>query len=196
MSGHLIIQISGKMGSGKTTLGKAIEKVLLRHQSIAVVQLTYATELYRMHDFCLGVLKDAGVQNLPKKDGNLLQLLGTEWGRQNVSEDVWVILLKRQIQKFVEMKNWAKKTVFVISDCRFRNEFDAFPDALTIRLVADRETRKIRCESWRERDNHPSETDLDEYSFQKKFKMYFETSKAENTPEHMAELIAHQILTK
>lgn len=192
MSKIKIVLISGKMGSGKSTLAKTLETILTRLPSICVVQLAYADALYEMHDFCLTKLRDAGIEGLQPKYGELLQDIGT-WGRK-IDPDVWVKLLRQKMVKHAEMKNWAKQMVFIISDVRFKNEFDAFPEALSVRLVADRETRKMRCHSWRDRENHPSEVDLDDYSFQKKFKMYFETSKPENTPEHMAELIAHEIL--
>jgi len=51
----------------------------------------------------------------------MLQTLGTEWARFNVGEDIWARLAFDRI-------NQAKYDKFVISDCRFRNEYTYFVD--------------------------------------------------------------------
>jgi hypothetical protein len=186
--------ISGKQGSGKTTLAKEIGVVLSRHKSVVTIQMVFAEPLYQMHNFCLGILEDAGIKRNIVKDGRLLQLLGTEWGRETVDPDIWVKIAKARMEKQVKMKDWASLIVFVISDCRFKNEFDLFPEALTVRLTADRATRKQRCEQWRETDNHVSETDLDDYENEDKFDMGFCTAEELCSPNHMAELIAAEVL--
>jgi hypothetical protein len=65
--------------------------------------------------------------------------------------------------------------LFIVSDCRFRNEFDGFPDAFKVRLECDRDIRKSRCSQWRENDTHISETDLDGYAEEGKFDCVIDT---------------------
>jgi hypothetical protein len=84
--------------------------------------------------------------------------------------------------------------VFIVADCRFQNEFDAFPEALRVRLTASEDVRRTRTNSWRENTSHPSEIDLDGYEAEGKFDLVFDTSTAErNTPEHCAEMILAQL---
>jgi hypothetical protein len=113
-----------------------------------------------MHE---AIRKIAGDYNIPfgLKEGRLLQLLGTEWGRACKGKDVWVNACRSQVNLCREPKSWV-----IIDDMRFRNEFHAFSgaDVVRIRLVAPTEVRRIRCSAWRATDTHPSETDLDDPS--------------------------------
>ena len=59
--------------------------------------------------------------------------------------------------------------LITIDDCRFENEFHAFPDALRVRLTCDKAVRKERCSEWRENDKHLSETSLDGFSKENMF---------------------------
>jgi hypothetical protein len=63
----------------------------------------------------------------------------------------------------------------VIGDCRFENEFDAFPHALRVRLGCPEEVRKSRCSMWRENTQHPSEIGLDKYAKEGWFDLYLHT---------------------
>lgn len=159
------VLISGKQGSGKSTT-KDVLKAALTARGYRVYDYKFAGPLYRMHDAVLGVLKELGIPNIPTKDGRLLQLLGTEWGRQTHGENIWVNCAQGAF-KFAEadLKENSDKErgVFLIDDLRFKNEFSAFGEAgLKFRLEADRDSRKGRTESWRETDTHQSETDLDD----------------------------------
>ena len=75
-----------------------------------------------------------------------------------------------------------------MDDCRFKNEFNAIPEALRIRLQCPRVVRRIRCTAWRDNEDHPSETDLDSYVDQNKFDLVFETDKM--IPETQVEIIS------
>ena len=57
-----------------------------------------------------------------------------------------------------------ERSVVLIDDMRFPNEFDAFMGSgvLRIRLECDEEVRKERCSMWRENTQHPSEISLDD----------------------------------
>lgn len=158
-----IVLISGKQGSGKSTLANAIQSHWIQNAYGVCEHFCFAQPLYDMHNLCLNYLKkEAGIDR-GNKDGVLLQLLGTEWGRKTVDENIWVNIMKHKIS--VLEREHRHNPVVVISDCRFKNELEAFPQALKVRLECDRDVRKGRAHSWRDSENHPSETDLDGAAF-------------------------------
>lgn len=162
-----IIVISGKQGSGKSTLSKNL------CEALRGVNFKFAGCIYEMHNLCLPILKAYGV--VPKtmdKDGELLQILGTEYGRNKRGADVWVKATQWRIADFSKNfpDHWA-----IIDDARFENEFDAFPHAWRLRLEASRDVRKRRADYWREADDHPSEIALDKYAADGKFDLTVHT---------------------
>jgi broad-specificity NMP kinase len=185
---HKVIMISGKQGSGKTTLGHALAKEfsLSGHQ---VVGLTFASTIYQIHDYALALMEDKGLKLDSVKDGDLLQFLGTEWGREKFGENVWADCLKGDVKNYCE-KFPNKNIVFLVSDCRFENEFNAVEDALTVRLECSREVRKSRCEMWRENDKHRSETDLDSHAMRGMFDITLNTEF--DTVEHCVDAIINE----
>lgn len=195
MNNHKIILISGAQGSGKTTLADTLAKRLRSSKGFYPYQELFAGPIYEMHDFCRNILRENGVTPPHEiKDGNLLQLLGTEWGRNTIGENIWAEVLKGKIERTQKRLNVKEGTlIFIVSDCRFRNEFDAFPEALRVRLSCNRDVRKKRVSMWRENERHLSEIDLDGYALNGQFDLNFDSEF--ETPEHMAELI-HASLVK
>ena len=169
-----VLLLSGKQGSGKTTIAKTITKLWFDRKGKMVVEVPFAQTLYEMHDFLLSLMDTYGFKRDIVKDGPLLQFLGTDWGRKNFGENVWIDILKKKIANLETKYDWADLLV-IVPDCRFKNEFDAFPNALRIRLECDRELRKKRCSAWRENENHASEIDLDEYVKLRKFDDTYDT---------------------
>lgn len=157
------VLLSGKQGSGKTTIAGGIILEFTKKKNWYAHNIFFAEPLYDMHNFCWGLLKDNGIKMPFKKDGYLLQMLGTEWGRNTVSENLWVDLLKKRREKIIE-RSYAgtERKLFVVSDCRFPNEVTL--DAIKVRLECPAPVRKARAEMWRETEDHPSETALDNYT--------------------------------
>jgi hypothetical protein len=50
---------------------------------------------------------------------SLMQMIGTEWGRERIAQDVWIKAWLRQVAKVPE------GTPVVVDDCRFPNEAEA-----------------------------------------------------------------------
>lgn len=170
---NIIVLISGKMGSGKSTLAQDLAAIFTP-KGYGYLRLRFAEGLYRLHDACLPILKELGI--IPEstdKEGDLLQIIGTEYGRNKKGENVWVDIVRKQVDRASWLENPA---LITIEDARFPNEFDAFPDAFRVRLEAPAEVRKARCHSWRENQNHPSEVGLDAYAAAGKFDLVIDTS--------------------
>jgi len=183
-----IVLISGKQGSGKTTLQKALCASWAMRYSKPAFAMNFADILYEMHDAVLSVFHKYHPPRNIAKDGPLLQLLGTEWGRNTIHTDIWVKCLKSKIEKTGVTY---PEGLFVIGDARFENEFDTFPEALRVRLVCDEDVRKQRCSMWRENVNHPSEIGLDKYATDGRFDLYYATEI--ESVEHVVELILAQL---
>lgn len=181
-----LVLISGKQGSGKSSLARDLGRVFM-DMGVEWERLFFAKPLYDIHDACLPVMKKYGI--IPQdtvKEGPLLQLLGTEWGRKTRGENVWVDIVRRQVDALK-----GSNCFVTIEDARFENEFDAFPDALRIRLDAPEEIRKARAESWRENTQHQSEIALDNYHALGKFDMTLDTSGRYTKKENLIYVLKH-----
>lgn len=176
-----LILISGKQGSGKTTLQHLLAQKLGRE----AVTLNFADVIYEIHNFALETLSDYDVK-VPKKDGKLLQLLGTEWGRKTLGENIWCAIVRNRLDLI-------EPEFAVIGDCRFENEFNYFPEALRVRLQAPTEVRKARCDAWRDTDQHPSEIDLDKYAADGRFDLTLPTDIM--SPEECCEKVTKTLIT-
>lgn len=200
-----ILIISGKQGSGKTTLTENIVRRLFMGSRIRTREVMFAETIKRVHDYGRGLITDAFEgQDMPDyireyfartavKDGDWLQDLGTKWGRQGIGQQVWVDVARAKMLKFAKNEGALYEHVlFIPSDCRFENEFDAFPEALSVRLNCREEVRKARSSYWRENTSHPSEVGLDDYDRKGKFDMYFNTEL--ESVAQITELVIAQIL--
>lgn len=105
---------------------------------------------------------------LKDKMRTVLQKLGTEIGRDTWAQDNWVwnALLKT---RNIEAASGSFYEGIVITDLRFRNEFDALEKEgfLLVNLVAPEEFHRIKRGT--PAYDHPSERDLDAYIAAEKF---------------------------
>lgn len=193
-----IVGLRGKQGAGKTSLMKALRKSINAKPGWRAEPLTFAEPLYQIHDFARGVLRQNGFPPPPGKeikDGPFLQFIGTDWGRKEYQDDIWIQILLNRIRTETDRigkGNAPEHLVFIVSDMRFKNEFHALEDGLRVNLEASEACRKPRCEMWRENTQHPSEIDLDEYAAIGLFDLTIDT---ENYPvDHAVNLVMAQLL--
>lgn len=188
-----VILISGAQKSGKDTLKDAVINIIDKRSGFQKFQphkVTFAEEIYFIHDELRSHMKGHGLKSVHEtKDRKLLQFLGTEFGRNTYGENVWVDIVRSKIDE-INFNTHPSIPVHIISDCRFKNELHAFPDAIKIRLNCREEVRRARCQETFLGADHPSEIDLNDVS-RDHFDFWFNTET--DTPEHMAELVCYEL---
>ena len=129
-----LIGLIGAAGSGKTTVGNIIERnhgfVKLRFASgiksmLRALLFEAGIEHARIHEMLDGSLKESACDELAGKTPRFcMQTLGTEWGREFLSNNFWVDLTMHTVQRHLDVS----KSV-VIDDARFPNEVKAIKEA-------------------------------------------------------------------
>ena len=119
-----IIALTGPKQVGKTTVANAIANYLDPFIHSQVV--SFATPMRAML-LAMGIderhlnnpsLKETPIEGINKSARQLLQTLGTDWGRNMINDNIWLWAMQRQL-KFAEMGN---AEYAIIDDCRFENE--------------------------------------------------------------------------
>lgn len=176
-----IIVLSGKKGSGKTTIAAELA-LRMKERDKIVMRFALADPIYDIHNYAL---KKIGYP--VAKDRALLIKLG-DWGREK-DPLIWVQSTRRSVESFVRAY---QNSVAIVTDCRFRNEFEAFPEALRVRLDCPSAIRKERCSAWDDDKEHDaSETDLDAYAEDGKFDLSLNTFSS--SVDHCATMILAQL---
>ena len=123
----MLIGLCGAAGSGKDTVASMLR------ESGGFYRVAFADPLYEMVAIVTGLLpedlqdreiKEAEIDWIGRSPRQLLQTLGTEWGRNTVSESLWIDLGMRRISQFLA----AGRNV-VVTDVRFDNEAAAIKAA-------------------------------------------------------------------
>ena len=127
----MLIGLCGPAGAGKNTVAELL----------GFRQASFAAPLYRMVAAMTGMTvrelqdrdrKEKPIDWIGKSPRELLQTLGTEWGRGMVADDLWV---KATMREVVWRLRYGENVA--ITDVRFPNEAQAVKDAggLVVRVV-------------------------------------------------------------
>lgn len=142
-----LVGLIGNAGSGKTTVANIIERDYgyERLRFAGTIKAMVSTMLAcagisgdRISEMIEGDLKETACDELSGKSPRyVMQRLGTEFGRELISQNIWVDITMAQVQSFQELG----KSV-VIDDVRFPNEIKAIKDAggKIFRVVRDNDT--------------------------------------------------------
>lgn len=151
----MIIGLVGVKGSGKST----IAKYLVKHHNF--IELTFAQALKDICHILSGIpisiidpqtednrklretLKDP-IFNMTGREW--LQKIGTELFRDHFDPDIWIKIIERQLNTITTSQN------YVISDCRFENEYQMIKKYNGIIWIINRPELKFN-------DTHRSETE-------------------------------------
>lgn len=117
----LLLGITGKAGSGKDTVADYLKaNYNFRSVAFAGPLKNGVKAMFNLTDKDLDhPLKEQVIPYIGKSPRQLMQLLGTEYGRNLVHEDLWLLLAANQIKKHRD-----DGYNVVLTDCRFDNEAD------------------------------------------------------------------------
>lgn len=116
-----IIGLAGPKGVGKSTFASNLVFEYYQEGLDSLVRvMSFATPLKQMlgcivHEDYIKEDKERIIPHLGVSARYCLQTLGTEWGRNTISNDIWVNLAKHRIEESPEQ-------IFIIDDVRFDNE--------------------------------------------------------------------------
>jgi hypothetical protein len=145
-----IVGLCGAAGAGKGSVASRLAR------SHGFVSLSLADPLYEAVSLFTGVpiselqnreRKEADIPGLGMSPRRMLQTLGTEWGRQIVSPNIWIHHLFRRIGDFD----------VVVPDVRFLNEAEAIRRAGGVVWRIERDAKCLVGEA----ASHSSEHELD-----------------------------------
>lgn len=151
-----LIGLSGKAGSGKNALADYIQSTAPNFY----VQDSFAAPLKNGLASILGISleelnerKDTGElhPDLGITYRNMLQTLGTEWGRDIINKDMWNILMKQRVNSNLDK-------MIIITDVRFNNEAELVHQMGGKVILIDRPINQCRTVT-----PHASENSLDDH---------------------------------
>ena len=142
----MIIGLTGRKGSGKSTVARALLARDFVEVSFAA-PIRYFTA--NILELSLEELEAVKEQKIDWLDGttprHIMQTLGTEWGRQMIHPEIWIRLLKRTVDAALARGG----ANVVVSDIRFDNEAKMLREMGATIVRVDRPGTRI--------DDHPSE---------------------------------------
>lgn len=117
-----MIGVAGRARSGKDTIVRhLVANYGYVQQSFAEPLRKFVCELVGIDRRALDYVKEDVVKWLGKSPRQMLQTLGTEWGRSMVNENIWILVGMDSAER--TQRHAGKPSAF--SDVRFENEADA-----------------------------------------------------------------------
>ncbi len=157
------IAIIGKKNAGKDALASALNRVEARPFDFE--RVAFADPMKEMLHVGFGIPHEilygdaAAKEQVDPRFGvtyrHMLQTLGTEWGREHIHQDVWVIVaLTETIPRLEREKGYRD---WVVTDVRFLNEARLLKEAgfTLVRITRPGSSTGVS-------ENHQSETEQDE----------------------------------
>lgn len=129
----MIIGLTGKARSGKDTVAEHLKEAYkFHHYWFSKPMKDACRSIFGWDDAHLyGELKELNDERYEVSPRVALQTLGTEWGRNTINSDLWILRAQKEMEQH---KN------IVISDCRFDNEAEAIIEAGGIVIEISRES--------------------------------------------------------
>jgi GTPase SAR1 family protein len=121
---QILIGLTGPARVGKTTVANhlAIEHFLQSYAFANPLRDGVMAMFNLSPEDLEGDAKEQQIPWLGRSPRQLMQLLGTEWGRHMISADLWIDLAKQNLDCLSAL--YSSSAGFVISDVRFENEAD------------------------------------------------------------------------
>lgn len=136
----MLIGITGKAGSGKTTLGNILVKrrfidVAFADTLKSAAAIIFALPIEYFYDF---ELKEKPIGFWQLSPRQMLQKLGTEACRNNIDKDIWIKSLEASLSA-----NFSPNNDIVITDVRFDNEAEMIrkKGGIVFHIVTSRESQ-------------------------------------------------------
>ena len=138
----MLIGLCGAAGAGKNTLAE----LLTDSDGCTFMQMAFADPLYRCISTITGLpvarlkdrdVKESVIPHLGKSPRQMLQSMGTEWGRGMVHDEIWIRIAMEQASQHLTVG-----CCVVITDVRFDNEAQAI-------IGAGGEVWKVTRPGWR-----------------------------------------------
>ncbi len=127
---EILIGIHGRAGTGKDIAARYLaERFGFMHLAFADHIKKALVILFRdthglTHEHFSGTKKERVIEGFGKSPRQLMQSFGTEWGREKVNPDVWIMIVHALIKARREILS--RQNIYfpgaVISDVRFNNE--------------------------------------------------------------------------
>ena len=145
MKKPFLIGISGKAYSGKDFTADVIKQLF---PDLKIYKIAYADAVRSM---LKGIVDVDAIYKLNKKEEpieglgvslrELMQSLGTDWGRHILGDNFWVNILNKRINDNLFL---TESDVIVISDCRFQNEIEYIVNrgGIVLNVIADSQEYK------------------------------------------------------
>ena len=137
----MIIGFTGQMGSGKST---AIER--LKKYAGRVELVKFAGPIYDIQEYVYSRI--ASVYTRPDtftKDRKLLQWIGTDWGRDTISQTIWLDLWKAKVRSVQNQHIYTPNLTIVCDDVRFDNEAEMVKSlgGHVVQIISDKTQNRI-----------------------------------------------------
>lgn len=156
----MLIGLCGAAGAGKNAVAEILQN------AHGYMHFGFADPLYRAVETITGVpverlrdrrTKEEPIEWIGRSPRQLLQTLGTEWGRQMVRDDLWIQIA---MQKVVRCQAALRgRGGVAITDCRFDNEAVAIKGAGGVIWRVERRSSCLASDTAR----HSSEAGVADY---------------------------------